>query len=139
MEKEKNMKTPTFGYTILYVGDVPKTISFYEKAFGLVKKFVTPDGDYGEMSTGTTTLSFASFGMAQSHFGDHYIASSRQGKPFGIEIALVTDDVEELMDRAITAGAQKVTKVEQKPWGQKVGYVRDPNGFLIELCTPVTS
>lgn len=139
MEKEKNMKTPTFGYTILYVADVAKTISFYEKAFGLVKKFVTPDGDYGEMSTGTTTLSFASFGMAQSHFGDHYIASSPEGKPFGIEIALVTDDVEELLSQAISAGAVKVSEIEQKPWGQKVGYVRDINGFLIELCTPVTS
>ncbi len=131
------MKAPIFGYTILYVADVQKAISFYEKAFGLMKKFVTPDGDYGEMSTGSTTLSFASFGMAQSHFGDRYIASSTQGKPFGIEIALVTDDVEELMSQAISAGALKVSEIEQKPWGQRVGYVRDINGFLVELCTPL--
>ena len=25
----------------------------------------------------------------------------------------------------------------EKPWGQKVGYVLDNNGFLIEICTPI--
>jgi len=24
-----------------------------------------------------------------------------------------------------------------KPWGQKVGYLRDTNGFIIEICTPI--
>lgn len=25
---------------------------------------------------------------------------------------------------------------ERQPWGQTVSYVRDPDGFLVELCTP---
>ena len=25
----------------------------------------------------------------------------------------------------------------EKLWGQKVGYVLDNNGFLIEICTPI--
>jgi catechol 2,3-dioxygenase-like lactoylglutathione lyase family enzyme len=27
--------------------------------------------------------------------------------------------------------------VETMPWGQTIAYVADPNGFLVELCTPV--
>ena len=49
-----------FGYTILYVEDVPKTIAFYEQAFGFVRRFVHEAGDFGELDTGATSLAFAS-------------------------------------------------------------------------------
>ena len=45
-----------FGYTILYVEDVEKSIAFYENAFGFSRKFVTPEKDYGELITGETTI-----------------------------------------------------------------------------------
>ncbi|EIM75241.1 glyoxalase/bleomycin resistance protein/dioxygenase [Nitritalea halalkaliphila LW7] len=32
-----------FGYTILYVKDVTKSIEFYEKSFGFERKFITPE------------------------------------------------------------------------------------------------
>ncbi len=48
-----------FKYTILYVDDVVETFSFYEKAFGLKKKMLHESGDYGELDTGNTTLSFS--------------------------------------------------------------------------------
>ena len=41
------------------------------------------------------------------------------------------------VDRALKAGAASVTPPETKPWGQTVAYVRDNNGFLVELCTPL--
>ena len=41
-------------------------------------------------------------------------------------------------DKALSAGATKVTAPAKKPWGQTVGYVRDNNGFLVELCTAIT-
>ena len=31
----------------------------------------------------------------------------------------------------------EVTRLALKLWGQTVGYVRDINGLLIEICTPV--
>ena len=51
-----------FGYTLLYVVDVPKTVAFYETAFGLKRKFVHESG-YGEMETGATKLGFVSLGL----------------------------------------------------------------------------
>jgi catechol 2,3-dioxygenase-like lactoylglutathione lyase family enzyme len=55
----------TFGYTILYVTDVEKTVAFYESAFGLKRKFVHESG-YGELDTGETKLAFASVELATS-------------------------------------------------------------------------
>ncbi|WP_202702922.1 VOC family protein [Flavobacterium sp. UGB4466] len=126
-----------FGYTILYVEEVEKSVSFYENAFGFSRKFVTPEADYGELSTGETTLSFASKELAAQNLKDGFIESKPEQKPFAIELGFITDDVEELVQKAIGAGATLVKEPAQKPWGQVVAYVRDPDGFLIEICTPM--
>lgn len=124
------------GYTILYVENVEETVAFYEKAFGLKKKFVHEAGDYGELDTGSTTLSFASFKLAEmNEIG--FNKSSRSKKPTDMEIAFVSTEVEASFKRAVSAGALEVKKPVQKPWGQLVGYVRDNNGFLIEICSPM--
>lgn len=127
-----------FTYTILYVQDVAKTISFYEKAFGFHKNFITPDNSYGELSTGATTLSFATTTLASSNLKDGFIESSLAQKPFGIEIGFTTDDVEATVNKAIEAGATLAAAPKTKPWGQTVAYVRDLDGFLIEICTPMS-
>ena len=134
IKKEKMIK---FAYTILYVEDVTKTISFYEKAFDFKQKFVTPDSSYGEVISGETTLSFASKVLAESNLENGFIESSLHQKPFGIEIGFTTDDVPGTVKRAVEAGAIMVAEPKTKPWGQVVAYVRDPDGFLIEICTPV--
>jgi lactoylglutathione lyase len=126
-----------FSYTIFYVEDVLKTIEFYEKAFGFKRKFITPDNSYGELGTGATTLSFASHVLAKSNLKEGFTKGNATKKPFGMEIGLVTNDVETTVKTAIKAGAILVEKPKKKPWGQTVAYVKDPEGFLIEICTPV--
>lgn len=124
-----------FAYTILYVNDVEKAISFYEEAFGFNRKFVTPDNDYGELFVGETTLSFASFTLANSNLEDGFVESNLNNRPFGIEIGFTTENVEETLKNAVNAGATIVANPKTKPWGQIVSYVRDLDGFLVEICT----
>ena len=124
-----------FAYTILYVKDVAKTISFYEKALGLQRKFLTDDNSYGELLTGSTTLSFASVTLAASNLKEGFVQSDPAQKPFAVEIAFTTEDVAAAVKYCIDAGAQLVAEPKTKPWGQVVAYVRDPDGFLVELCT----
>ena len=123
-----------FGYCILYVPDVPAALSFYEQAFGLSRKFLHESNTYGELATGTTKLAFAAEELASGH--GEFRPNRPNEKPCAMEVALVTDDVTAAFQRATAAGAQVHQKPEQKPWGQTVAYVRDPNGFLVELCTP---
>jgi catechol 2,3-dioxygenase-like lactoylglutathione lyase family enzyme len=126
-----------FAYTILYVRDVEKSIAFYEKAFGFERKFVTPEKDYGELLVGETTLSFASLSLAHSNLRKGFIESDLRNKPFGIEIGFTTDKVEETVHSAVQAGGVILEFPKTKPWGQVVAYLRDPEGFLIEICTPI--
>lgn len=126
-----------FGYTILYVEDVEKSIVFYENVFDFSRKFISPDNDYGELITGETTLSFASKSLAEQNLEDGFIESDPEAKPFAIEIGFITDDVPALVQKATSFGAILVKEPTQKPWGQIVSYVRDLDGFLIEICTEV--
>ena len=124
-----------FGYTLMYVKDVEKTVAFYESAFGLKRKMVHESG-YGEMDTGTTKLGFVSYKLAKSN-GTEFVESQAKGPAPAVEIAFVTDDVDAAYDRAVKAGAEAAVPAKKKPWGQTVAYVRDLNGFLVELCTAV--
>ncbi len=126
-----------FGYTIIYVADVAATLDFYVNAFGFAQRFLHESGQYGELETGSTTLSFAAHETAGGNLPDGYQAMSAEGKPFGIEIGFLTDDVPAAVTRAVQTGAVLVTAPKTKPWGQVVAYVRAPEGTLIEICTPV--
>ena len=124
-----------FGYTILYVEDVEKTLDFYEQAFGIKKQFLHESGDYGELDTGETKLAFASYELAELNgigFSQPPVKETSR-----MEIALVTENVQDAFNNAVRAGAKDVQVPKEKPWGQTVGYVRDINGFLVELCTPI--
>lgn len=124
------------GYVIYYVSSVEETILFYEKAFSMKRKFVHESGEYGELDTGSTTLSFDSLNMGEAND----IGFKKREKGFqssDMEIGLVSDDVALAHATAIKAGAVEVKKPETKPWGQVVSYVRDLNGFLVELCSPI--
>ncbi len=122
-------------YTILYVENVEQTLEFYEKAFSLKRKMLHESGDYGELDTGNTTLSFASLELMQQ-IGKNP-SSPKKGSP-AFEIAFTTNDVTASINTALEAGAELVQEAEEMPWGQTTAYVNDQNGFLVEICTPMT-
>jgi catechol 2,3-dioxygenase-like lactoylglutathione lyase family enzyme len=113
------MTDARFAYTIIYVPDVPRAMAFYVRAFGLSGRFISDDGDYGELETGAVTLAFASESLGEANL------------PFA------TTDVAAAVQQSIAAGGALVVEPKVKPWGQTVAYVRDPNGVLFEICTPM--
>lgn len=123
-----------FRYTILYVADVAASLDFYERAFGLTRQFLHESGDYGELSTGQTRLAFSSRDLMQR-------LGKTPGKPDPaapvFEIAFETEDVRGALQRAISAGAELVQDPREEPWGQTTSYVTDPDGYLVEVCSPV--
>ncbi len=130
--------TVRFGYTILYVPNVPETVAFYETAFGMTLRFLHESSLYAEIETGAVTLAFAGEEMAEMN--GLAIRSLRVGDLApAVEIALICDDPQLAWDRAVAAGAIPLSPPQLKPWNQTVGYVRDLNGCLVELCSDMAS
>ena len=126
-----------YAYTILYVPDVRATMTFYKNTLGFEERMLTDENDYGELDSGSNILAFASIDLGEANFKSGFQKSSLAERPFGVELAFTTDAVELLVAKAIENGAVSLSEPVTKPWGQKVGYVRDPNGFIIEICTPM--
>ena len=129
--------TVKFAYTILYVPDVGRSLDFYESAFGLKRRSLHESGMYGELETGSTTLSFAAEPLAQSNIPGGFQPASLTRQPAAYEVGFTTSDVPAAYERALAAGALAVAAPKPKPWGQVVAYVRDLDGHLVELCTPM--
>jgi uncharacterized glyoxalase superfamily protein PhnB len=112
--------------TYLAVANVSASIAFLEKALGFSRGVVLPDADgqlrYAEMRHGESVVMLI-------RKGDGATATSGAA-------ALYTyvDDVDGQLPRARAAGAG-VSEAEDKPWGDRVAVVTDPDGYRWVLAT----
>jgi lactoylglutathione lyase len=126
----------TLGWVIAYVDDPAAAAEFYEGTFGLRTDFVVP-GEYAQMDTGPTKLGFATYALSRSNFDGGVRSAGNDGPPPNVEITLVAEDVDAAYRIAVDAGCEPLAPPTDKPQGQRVGYVRDPFGMLVELATPL--
>jgi lactoylglutathione lyase len=112
-------------------------VEFYEKAFGLARGFVHESGEFGELKTGQTTLAFASLTLAPANVeGVSPLRISSGRPPPSRSRFRLTMSVLHLLVRQQQARLRPAAQSETV--GQTVAYVRDLNGNLVELCTPMT-
>jgi lactoylglutathione lyase len=126
----------TLGWVIAYVDDPAAAAEFYERTFGLRTDFVVP-GEYAQLDTGATKLAFAAYALGQKNLAGGVRRAASEGAPPNMEIALAHEDVEAAYARALDAGCESLAPPQDKPQGQRVAYVRDPFGTLVELATPL--
>jgi lactoylglutathione lyase len=106
--------------TAFYVQDVPATLDFYDRAFGMRMRYLHPSWGYAELETGDTLLSFVSeeFLRAADLLGGVPVVCARRGEPLGAQIALVSRDLDGDWRRAVEAGATILKAPEPKPWAR---------------------
>jgi uncharacterized glyoxalase superfamily protein PhnB len=91
---------------------------------------------YAEMETGGTALAFAHQSMAEAN-GVEMSPLSRSASAPPIQVCFVSEQPERDFAHAVAHGATEVRAVEEKPWGQRVGHLRDLNGAAVEICSPM--
>jgi lactoylglutathione lyase len=124
------------GWVIVYVDDPAAASEFYQRTFGLRGEFVAGSGTYAQLATGPTRLAFAAYTLGDGNFPGGVRRPSPDTPP-NVEIALVAEDVDAAFARAVEAGCSALAEPSDKPQGQRVAYVRDPFGTLVELASPL--
>jgi predicted enzyme related to lactoylglutathione lyase len=125
------------GWVIVYVEDPAAAAAFYEQTFGLRGEFVAPTGTYAQLDTGPTRLAFAAYSLGEENFPGGVLRVSQDDPPRNVEIALVADDVDAAYQRALDAGCTSLAAPDDAAHGQRVAWVRDPFGTLVELASPL--
>ena len=126
-----------FSHVIFYVSNISDALSFYERAFCIKARFVHESGTYAELETGAVAIAFASEELARMNIPQGVSLNSIKKPPQASEVVFETDNVHATYQSAIDEGALAVSAPSEKPWGQTVAYVRDPNGILIEIASPI--
>jgi len=121
-------------FVLVHVDDVQKAAQFYQDAFGLMMRLRASEGGYIEFETGATVLALVERSFANTHLPKK-LHSKKPNR--GVEIALITKDVQGAWQRAVAAGASPIIGPKQQPWGQEVAWVQCPEGTLVEIASPM--
>jgi uncharacterized glyoxalase superfamily protein PhnB len=110
----------------LAVANVAASVEFLERAFGFTRGVTLPDGD-GQLR------------YAEMWHRDAVVMLIRKGDATAATTGMAAlytyvDDVDRALARARLAGAG-VEEAEDKPWGDRVATVTDPDGFKWVLAT----
>jgi PhnB protein len=113
-------------FAYLHVGNAAKAIEFYEKAFGAKEKFrlTEPSGRIGhaELDFDGTTL------MLADEFPEYNIRGPKAIGATSVTIHIHVDNADEVIRRAVSAGAVVEMEPKDEFYGERSGCVRDPFG-----------
>lgn len=127
-------------YAYIHLADPASAIDFYSKAFGAHELFrlTEPGGRIGhaEMDFAGTTL------MLSGEYPEMGLEGPKPGAPSSLTLHLHVDDADQMIARALAAGATLLRPAEDHFYGERSGTVLDPFGHrwlighAIEEVTP---
>ena len=119
----------------LSLRNASRAIEFYKKAFGATElmRFALPNGHVGhaELKIGDSIIMLAD---------EHPEMGTRSPETVGgtpTALMLYVDNVDKVVDRAVTEGARIDRPVEDKLYGDRSGTLTDPFGHVWHVSTHV--
>lgn len=114
----------SFGHLFVHVQDLRRTRDFYVDVLGLD---VLVD-EIGYLRIGSP---------GGFHIGFEERGAAEVGAP-GIEIDLISSDVDAMVERLRDAGIETTTPSDQ-PWGARHCWLHDPDGYRLSIYSPIAS
>jgi PhnB protein len=119
----------------LTVHDAAKAIDFYKEAFGAEERYrmIMPDGKgvaHAELKIGDSVF------MLSDEMPGQSCEPSALGESC-IGFYLYVNDVDDVFERAVAAGATVKEPLKDQFWGDRVGKIADPPGQVWMLATHI--
>ena len=113
-------------FAYIHVNNADAAIAFYSSVFGATEKFrlTEPSGRIGhaELDFGGATL------MISDEFPEYGIQAPERAAPAAVTLHLHADNCDELIARALHAGATLEMAAQDQFYGERSGSFRDPFG-----------
>jgi catechol 2,3-dioxygenase-like lactoylglutathione lyase family enzyme len=117
-------------YVVLIVEELDRALRFYTEVLGL--RLGHRSGEYAQFDTGTTRLALYTRAAMSKILGISLDAPAAHAAAF--EIGFKVANVDAAFSDLVARGALPAVPPTDRVWGQRTGYVRDPDGHLIELA-----
>jgi PhnB protein len=119
----------------LIVDDASAAIDFYSNVFGAKERvrMPAPEGKIGhaELQLGDSLI------MLADEFPDMGNRSPRSVGGSPVTVSVYTEDVDDVHERALKAGAKELRPVENQFYGDRAGQFEDPFGHRWSVATHV--
>lgn len=123
------MGAPRLGYVVRFVESLDAAVRFYEGVLG--QRLTKRTDHWAQFDCGSLTLGLYGRAAMAENLG---VAEAELGAPPGaLELAFEVEDVDAAFRAALDAGARSFRPPEDRPWGERTGYILDPDGALVEL------
>ena len=116
-------------FPIINVDAIGPVRRFYEAVFQATTEYVFPDtGDpvYVTLRVGDSSVALG-LGTGPAMYGEIPLPASGHG----VDLCIYVADLEEAVAAAPGAGGAVVVAPTDTPWGERVAYLRDPQGIMV--------
>ena len=117
----------------LLVDGASKASDFYQRAFGATEIARQPVDDQGRTMHVHLYVNGSSLMLCDPYPEHGHPLQS----PQGFDLMLQVDDIDAWWERAVAAGAQVITPVQDMFWGARYGQLRDPFGVRWSMNQPL--
>ncbi len=118
---------------ILYVSDQQKSKDFYQQLLNIKPSLDVPGMTEFKLNEGVKLGLMPEGGIAKIIDGKISHPSNGQGIP-RCELYLVVENAQEFMDKGIKLGGKEISKLSDRDWGDRVGYISDVDGHIIAFA-----
>ncbi|MFN8613639.1 MAG: VOC family protein [Vulcanimicrobiota bacterium] len=113
---------------ILYVQDQALSTRFYQKVLGRPPRLDVPGMSEFELVDG------AILGLMPEQGAQSLLQIETRPATTRCELYLVLSDLHGALRRALEAGGTLLQPAESRDWGERVAYLRDPDGHVLALA-----
>jgi uncharacterized protein len=121
---------------IFYVKDQQRSAEFYKKVLSVEPFLDVPGMTEFELSNGAILGLMPEDGIKKLLSGKIKNPSGASGIPRA-ELYLVVDDPSDYLDRALKYGAEELSILQPRDWGDKAAYCSDPDGHIIGFAEKI--
>jgi lactoylglutathione lyase len=127
---------PLRAFPVLYAKDVERVARFYATlGFAEHARLPGPDGTAGFIGMHRDAAELA----VVSEESPRMLAGVEPGPGPRHELFVYVQDVDTAVAGVPAAGGEVLKEPADMPWGERVGYVADPEGNVVSLAAPVAA
>ncbi|HEY5196458.1 MAG TPA: VOC family protein [Solirubrobacteraceae bacterium] len=124
-------------FPILYVASVAASLGFYRDLLGFRVVYTFPAGDDPGFASLCLSESGDKIGLSANSYDPGHGLPIRGVDARSVELCLEVPDVDAATRALRAAGVAILEEPKDRPWGERVAFVADPDGNPVHLRAPI--